>query len=419
MIRLDENKKRKSRINPQALNPKKDRNLFYIIFAIIFAYIVFNLDDVLSWILSIAALAKPFYIALVIAFIMNIPMCGFENIIRRLCKKIKKAVPKKSTLRLIAIIATLASLFLIIILFTTFIVPRIGDSLTLIFSNLDGYAKRLAKFLSKISTHLHLKKRFTTDSIMTFFNSINLNSILASLGDLIGADSNSSAKSIINALSGTALTTVTAIFMSIYLLYNKEQHIAQFRKFLCWILGTGSAVKVLEIVNEGTHYFHSFITGQVLEATVFMSEIYLVCKIFSFPFAELIAVCAFLFSFIPMFGSFLTLCIGTILVAAANSSKVIMFIIVFVCTQQLEGNFIYPKIVGKKVGIGGLYVLIGITFFGNLWGVIGVIAGVPIMALLYATFSRAINLALYRRGVEVSYEHIITYDDNDNQKTIL
>lgn len=419
MINLDEEKKKGPRLDKSAFSPRKDRNLFYIIFAIIFAYIVFHLSDVIDWLLSIAALAKPFYIALVIAFIMNIPMHGFERIFKKLSKKIFKKVPQNNSLRLLAILATLASLFLIIILFTSFIVPKIGDSVTMIFSNLGSYAKRLARFLTNICQYLHIKKRFTTASIMKFFNSLNLNSILVTLGTFIGADKNSSVTSVVNSLSGTALTTVTAVFMSIYLLFNKEQHIAQFRKLLCWILGTGPAVRVLEVVDEGTHYFHSFITGQVLEATVFMTEIYVVCRIFRFPFAELIAVCAFLFSFIPMFGSFLTLCIGTVLVAAASSSKVIMFIIIFACTQQFEGNFVYPKIVGKKVGIGGLYVLIGITFFGNLWGVIGVIAGVPIMALLYATFSRVINISLYRHGVDVSYEHIITHDENNNSKTIL
>ena len=124
------------------INPRKDQFLFYIIFAIIFAYIVFHLNNVLDWLLSVASLATPFYIALVIAFLLNIPMRGFEHLFDRLGKKIKLFNFKKDTKRVVAIFSTLAVFVLIIVLFTSIIVPRIGDSISMIFSNLNDYAVR-------------------------------------------------------------------------------------------------------------------------------------------------------------------------------------------------------------------------------------------------------------------------------------
>ncbi len=401
------------------INPRKDQFLFYIIFAIIFAYIVFHLNNVLDWLLSVASLATPFYIALVIAFLLNIPMRGFEHLFDRLGKKIKLFNFKKDTKRVVAIFSTLAVFVLIIVLFTSIIVPRIGDSISMIFSNLNDYAVRLANWLNKMTRTFHLKKTYTTSDVNNFFDSVNLNTILSTLGNFVTSDDNASTASVVNSISGTTVTTITAFFMAVYLLFNKEKHITQFRKVLCYFFGAERAVQILEICEEGSHYFNSFITGQVLEATVFMTEIYIMTKVFHFPFAELIAVCAFLFSFIPMFGSFLTLCIGTVLVAAADSKDIFLFIVLFVITQQFEGNVVYPRIVGKKVGISGLYVLIGITFFGNLWGIFGVVAGVPITALLYATLSRLINISLYRRGIYVTREHIAKTDEDGNKTSNL
>lgn len=399
----EKNKKRK--INASSLNPRKDKILFYIIFAIIFSYIIYHLNNVFDVLGDFISLATPFYVAIVIAFILNIPMRAFERLIRKIFKKIKKPVPSKQTVRGMAIAATLLSFLLIIILFTSIIVPRIGSSFSMIFTNLDNYAKRLANWLNRVCGTFNTKKTFTTAQIMNFFNSFDLGTVLSTLGNLSGSSS-SSMSSTINSIGSTAVTTVTAFFMSVYLLYSKERHIIQLKKVLAYFFGADHTNQILDIISEGTQYFNSFITGQVLEATVFMLEILAMTKIFGFPFGELIASCAFIFSFIPMFGSFLTLAFGTILVAAAKPRSVILFIIMFVITQQFEGNVVYPRIVGKKVGISGLYVLLGITFFGNLWGIFGVLAGVPITALLYASLSRLINISLKSRGIHVDHDSV-------------
>ena len=91
------------------------------------------------------------------------------------------------------------------------------------------------------------------------------------------------------------------------------------------------------------------------------------------------------------------------------------FAIIYLCLQQFEGNVVYPKIVGKSVGIGGLFVLLGITIFGNLWGVVGVLIGVPLTALIYAVFSRIINIGLYQKHIEVTYNNLYKLDENGNR----
>ena len=101
--------------------------------------------------------------------------------------------------------------------------------------------------------------------------------------------------------------------------------------------------------------------------------------------------------------------------AAAQSKSMLAFAIIYLCLQQFEGNVVYPKIVGKSVGIGGLFVLLGITIFGNLWGVVGVLIGVPLTALIYAVFSRIINIGLYQKHIEVTYNNLYKLDENGNR----
>ena len=141
-------------------------------------------------------------------------------------------------------------------------------------------------------------------------------------------------------------------------------------------------------------------------------------RIFAFPFPELIASAAFIFAFIPMFGGFFTFVIGIVLTAAAKSSSTILFAIIFICLQQFEGNFVYPKIVGRSVGISGLFVLLGLTVFGGLFGFIGVLLAVPLTALIYALVARFINIRLYRRNLEVKGNKVYELDKNDHKKVL-
>ena len=206
--------------------------------------------------------------------------------------------------------------------------------------------------------------------------------------------------------------------MSLYLLSNKERHIDQLRKLVLFVLGKDKSIRLFEISREANHYFNSFISGQVLEAAIFMLETYVVMRIFAFPFPELIASAAFIFSFIPMFGGFFTFVIGIVLTAAAKSSSTILFAIIFICLQQFEGNFVYPKIVGRSVGISGLFVLLGLTVFGGLFGFIGVLLAVPLTALIYALVARFINIRLYRRNLEVKGNKVYELDKNDHKKVL-
>ena len=395
---------------------EQNKIIFYIIFAILFSYVIYNLPDVLDVAGKFIGLFKPLFIAIVIAFIANIPMHHFENWLTKLQAKIGKTNFSKGTLRALAITITFLLALLIVIIFSSIVVPRIAESIYLIMNNLDSYITRLTNFINKWAIKFHTNYRISRSEVSNLFTSANISGVLSTLLGWFSDDSNVS--SVVNSVGSTFITAITAFFMSLYLLSNKERHIDQLRKLVLFVLGKDKSIRLFEISREANHYFNSFISGQVLEAAIFMLETYVVMRIFAFPFPELIASAAFIFAFIPMFGGFFTFVIGIVLTAAAKSSSTILFAIIFICLQQFEGNFVYPKIVGRSVGISGLFVLLGLTVFGGLFGFIGVLLAVPLTALIYALVARFINIRLYRRNLEVKGNKVYELDKNDHKKVL-
>ena len=398
-----------------------DKIFQYITYGIVLAFILFNLESVWDFFLNALGLARPFYIAIVIAFVINIPMKLVEKLLVKAREQLTKKKPNLKLPRFlvegtrgIAMAITIICLLLILVMFFSFIIPRIGESFSLLFSNLDNYARRLAVYITSICNRFNIDYSVTVDEVQKWFASIDLSTILATAGNFLGNPHFKTTEFVSN-VGGSFITAITSFFMALYLLANKEKHLEQGRKLIAYILGHKRAGVAFGIMSEANHYFNSFVTGQMLEALCFMLEVYIAMRLFGMPFPELIAIMAFLFSFVPMFGNFITFFAGLILVAAAQSKSMFAFAIIYLCLQQFEGNVVYPKIVGKSVGIGGLFVLLGITIFGNLWGVVGVLIGVPLTALIYAVISRIINIGLYQKHIEVTYNNLYRLDEDGNR----
>ena len=190
----------------------------------------------------------------------------------------------------IAMAITIICLLLILVMFFSFIIPRIGESFSLLFSNLDNYAKRLAVYITSICTKFNIDYSVTVDEVQKWFASIDLSTILATAGNFLGNPHFKTTEFVSN-IGGSFITAITSFFMALYLLANK---------LIAYILGHKRAGIAFDIMSEANHYFNSFVTGQMLEATCFMLEVYIAMRLFGMPFPELIAIMAFLFSFVRL-----------------------------------------------------------------------------------------------------------------------
>lgn len=369
---------------------KNNKMILYITYTVLLSFIVFNYEKVIDTVVNILSLATPLYIALIIAFILNIPMKKIEELYG-------KKISKHGLRRGLAIATTLLLAFILIILFSSFIIPRLAESITIIISNIFNYSRRLVSMINNTLAKFHFNYTIDYDMISQTIMNLDLNSLLASDKDL---GFNLLVQSI--GIFNVFVNAVTSFIMAVYLLANKETHIRQFKKIITFFFGYKRALNMFDIGAEANHYFNGFVLGQLLECCILTCLMYISFRITKIPFAELIACIIGLTALVPMFGGFVGFGISFILVLAVQPTKAILFTFCFLVIQQIESNLIYPRVVGNAVGISGLYVLVALVIFGNLWGFFGLLIAVPCMALIYAIADRTINISLYRQHIEVT-----------------
>lgn len=373
---------------------KKNKTILYITYTIFLAFIVFNYEIVFSTVAHLLSLATPFYIALVIAFLLNIPMKKIEELYG-------KKIENKNLKRGLSITTTLILALCIIILFSSFIIPRLVESITLIITNIFHYSNQLVTMINNTLAHFHFNYSIDYDYISKAIMNLDLNKLLISNENFLeNAGINILFQSI--GIFSFFITVITSFIMSIYLLVNKETHIRQFKKVITFLFGYKKALNFFDIGAEANHYFNGFVSGQLLECCILTFIMYLGFKITGMPFPELIAFIIGTTALVPMFGGFVGFGISFVLILAVEPEKSILFTICFLIIQQIESNLIYPRVVGNAVGISGLYVLVALVIFGNLWGFFGLLIAVPCMALIYAIGSRTVNISLYRQRIEVT-----------------
>ncbi len=373
---------------------KNNKIMLYITYAIVLAFLVFNYETVFSTVGYTLSIATPLYIAIIIAFILNIPMKKIEHFYG---KKIKK----KGLLRGLSMVSTLLLALIIIALFSSFIIPRLGESISLIITNIFNYANRIVTLLNDTLASFNVNYAINYESIQQALMNLDLNSFLSKSSDFIGnAGINLLFQSF--GLFGFFINVITSFIMSLYLLANKETHLRQLKKVVTFFVGYKRSLSIFDIGAEANHYFNGFVSGQLLECCILTGLMYVGFRIAGLPFPELIAFIIGFASLVPMFGGFVGFAIGFILVLAVEPTQAIIFTICFVIIQQFEANLIYPRVVGGAVGISGLYVLISLVIFGNLFGFFGLLIAVPSMALIYAVGSRMVNISLYRKHIEVT-----------------
>ncbi len=382
---------------------KNNRIFAYITYTVILTFIIFNYQTVWNALTYIFSLATPFYIAIAIAYLLNIPMKYIEEFY-------EKYIKKKNLRRGLALATTLVLACLVIILFISFLIPKVIESISLIIGNIYNYSNRLVTLINETLVSLNINYAINYESIQETLNNLDLTSFIQANNESTGT-----LDLIVQTFGffSVFINGITAFIMSIYLLYNKEGHIRQLKKVVTFFIGYKRSQRFFEIGAEANHYFNGFISGQLLECLILGIMMYVGFRIVSIPYPELLASIIAIAALVPMFGCYASFAIGFILVLAIDPMQAIAFSIVFFLIQQIESNIIYPKVVGDAVGLSGLYVLLSLIIFGNLFGFFGLLFAVPLMALIYAVASRVINISLYRNHIEVTDKVIKKLKDED------
>lgn len=344
-----------------------------------------------GWVLGILG---PFLLGGAMAFILNVPMRAIE---RRLFpvrpgKQVKGRRPMALLITLLAVIGVL-------VLASSVIGPGIAEAVRSLAAQVPAAAERLWAQISRLEQYLPMLESLLADWNMEDWK--NITQKAAQLLQSWGGGILSSGSMVIGGVVSGVSTFVIALIFSFYILLQKEKLGRQGRQVLYALLPERRADRTLEILRLSSRTFSSFLSGQCLEACILGTLFVVSMTIFRMPYALLVGVLISLTALIPIVGAFIGCGVGALLIAIADPWKALGFIVLFLVLQQVEGNLIYPHVVGSSVGLPSIWVLAAVTLGGSLMGILGMLVFIPLCSVLYALFRDYVKTRLSQRHVPV------------------
>lgn len=344
-----------------------------------------------GWVLGILG---PFLLGGAMAFILNVPMRAIE---RRLFpvrpgKQVKGRRPMALLITLLAVIGVL-------VLASSVIGPGIAEAVRSLAAQVPAAAERLWAQISRLEQYLPMLESLLADWNMEDWK--NITQKAAELLQTWGGGILSSGSMVIGGVVSGVSTFVIALIFSFYILLQKEKLGRQGRQVLYALLPERRADRTLEILRLSSRTFSSFLSGQCLEACILGTLFVVSMTIFCMPYALLVGVLISLTALIPIVGAFIGCGVGALLIAIADPWKALGFIVLFLVLQQVEGNLIYPHVVGSSVGLPSIWVLAAVTLGGSLMGILGMLVFIPLCSVLYALFRDYVKTRLSQRHVPV------------------
>lgn len=371
---------------------KKDlKKIFLLIFLSIITYWTINNLSILgNCINKISEIIFPFILGGALAFIINIPMSFFERKLVEIKFKKKILIKNKKTLRTISLILAIIVIIGIFFIIINLIVPELINVIEILINNIPYYAEEISKFLENNTDHIE-----EINSLLSNTN-FDANSIK---NELMGIISNllSSSISIVVGVVGVVIDLIISIVFTIYILTSKEKLQLQFTKILKAYFKESIANKIIEVGKTSNKIFRNFFTVQCLEATILGSLCIIGMLILKIPYAVPVGILVGVTALIPVVGAFIGIIVGAILIVSVNPIKVVTFVIFVLVLQQIEGNIIYPKVVGGSVGLPGMWVLVAVTVGGSLFGIIGMLLGVPTISVIYTVLKSDVEKRLNQK----------------------
>lgn len=356
------------------------------------------------------ALLKPLFLAIAFAYILNIPMTFIE---RKLLKRVKKGGYLEKCSRAISLTLTLILAFIIVAFIGSIVIPKIFESMAQLFNNIGNLLQSIFVNIDEVLAFFNIDYRMEDFVQINSLVNMPWNEIFKNVVNIVGNSANGIWNNAMNVTS-TFFLWFMAFMFSLYLLNGKETLLSQVRRTIIVIFKEKNAESLFNYGKQANQIFKSFITGQLMEACIIGTIYYFGMRLFGFPYPELIALMIAVFSLVPVFGPMCAMMIGAFLILSDDVLSSIWFIVFFQILSQLEDNLIYPKVVGKSVGLPGLWVMLSIFILGDLFGIVGMVTAVPLTAFLYTLFSNFVRNTLKRRNIEVDEDGFIVKDSINN-----
>lgn len=376
------------------LNKKNMKNIMLLIlFAVLLYVCIQKINSVAEGFLFFLGILIPFVIGGIMAFILNVPMHAIE---KRLFEKLKKNKKARKAARPVSLVLAILFVVCIILVVLLVLVPELGNTFASISVNIERSLPKIQRWA--------IETFQDNDQIEQWIATLEFNwdKIIQTAIDFL----KNGAGSVLNTSFTVAKTLISYLVnffigfvFACYILLQKEKLSSQITKVLYAFLPPKAVKKTLQVASLSYHTFANFVTGQCLEAVILGTMFFVAMSIFRFPYALLVGVVIAFTALIPIFGAFIGCVIGVFLILVVSPMKALMFVLLFLVLQQIEGNLIYPHVVGNSVGLPSIWVLMAVTVGGSLMGVLGMLLFIPLFSVVYALFREIVYKRLKERGI--------------------
>ena len=366
--------------------------LAIITYTVLLVLALVKFDQIMAVCAALASSMKPLFIGFAIAFVLNRPCAFFlRQYEARLAPRFRKLG------RPLAVLTSYVLMIVIIVALFSFVLPQVMESIRLFAGSVSGYVENLQKLLDQVAGYLDLKS-LDLSKLSTYLRDI-LNGVLSSV---------STAATQIMAVTGSIIsmlvTLVLAVVFSIYMLAGQEKLLGQGRQLLRAYLPPRFVGPVSEVIRLTGEIFTNFVLGQLIEACILGGLCALGTFFIQADYAALIGVIVGVSALIPVVGAYVGAILSAFLLVMVSPVRALVFLIFLGILQQIEGNVIYPRVVGTSIGLPGIWVLTAVTVGGGLFGLLGVLLSVPVASVLYALLKRDVKRRLNASSEEKTEE---------------
>lgn len=351
-------------------------NIFIVTYGLILFFLIHNLKFVLKTMDNLVAIILPVIFGIVLAFLLNIPMSFLERKVILLIQKLR--VDKKRAFKISRAISLLL-VFLIFICGIAFtiniVIPEIIKSFYIFIEKAPEQIKNIQGFLIKNDDN------YLINSILSKIQEIDGN-IAKTINNIVQITF-SGVLNITLGITNILINFILGLIISIYILLEKETLKYQLKLIINTVATDKYKNSIIEILKLIYSKFKKYIFGQAIDSAILFIMIFISMTIFKIPYAIFISFILAVCAAVPILGPFIGIIITTLIMIIAGYKNILFFILIVVLMQQIEGNIIYPIVVGNSIGLSSLYIVVVVIVFSSLFGIFGVIIGVPLCGVLY------------------------------------
>lgn len=385
-------------------NIKQIRSL--IAFTLLLLIGLWKYEVVLDILGFVWGIISPFILGGAIAFILNVPMNFIQKNLFEKNKYFQTEKGKKLRDKLENTVSLVITIFLVISILAVVIfvvVPQLGKTFVTLKRNIEVF---IPKIMADIATLFENNPQILGElnGLQLDWNQLNWDNILTTIIDFFrhGAGSvlGSTYQAAKGIVSGMATFFIAFVF-ACYILLQKKKLAVQIRKVMYAYLKTEQVEKILDVCSLTYKTFSSFLTGQCMEAVILGTMFFVTMGLLKFPYALLVGMLIAVTALVPIFGAFIGCAVGVFLIVMVSPVKALAFIVLFLVLQQIEGNLIYPHVVGNSVGLPSMWVLVAVTLGSSLMGIVGMLVFIPITSVIYSLLRRSVYTRLEQKKIKL------------------